>query len=171
MDLRLWKLAEKRLQNKLLEREMFRFSRKMIYTVEAVLFVTLYGGDAPVQSRTITKRQSIPERYLEQTLQRLVRVGILNGVRGPRGGYELARPADRITVGEIVGVIRAAESREDNGEHEPSALGRYIVSPLFEQLDAEIMERLDRVTLADLIREATDRGLAPADALWELEQA
>jgi len=150
---------------------MFRFSRKMIYTVEAVLFVTLHGGDAPVQSRTITKRQNIPERYLEQTLQRLVRVGILNGVRGPRGGYELARTADRITVGEVVGVIRAAESRDDNGEHEPSPLGRQVVSPLFERLDAEIMERLDRITLADLIREAVDRGLAPSDAISVLEPA
>lgn len=150
---------------------MFRFSRKMIYTVEAVLFVTMHGGDAPVQSRTITKRQNIPERYLEQTLQRLVRVGILNGVRGPRGGYELARPADRITVGEIVGVIRAAESRDDNGDQEPSALGRQVVSPLFERLDTEIMERLDRVTLADLIGEAHKRGLAPADIVSQLEPA
>jgi len=149
---------------------MFRFSRKMIYTVEAVLFVALHGRDAPVQARTITRLQNIPERYLEQTLQRLVRVGILNGVRGPRGGYQLARPVDRITVGEIVGVIRAAESRDDAGEHEPSALGRDVVLPLFEWLDTEAMERLDRVTLAELMRQVGERGLAPASWATEFEK-
>jgi len=150
---------------------MFRFSRKMIYTVEAVLYVALYGKDGPVQSRTITRRQNIPERYLEQTLQRLVRVGILNGVRGPRGGYELARPMERITVGEIVAVIRASEGREAPAEQESSSLGREVVLPLFERLDNEMMERLDRVSLADLAREAVTHDIAPEDALTELENA
>lgn len=136
---------------------MFRFSRKMIYAIEAVLYVALNGRESPVQSRAITRRQEIPERYLEQALQRLVRVGILKGVRGPRGGYQLARPADRITLGEVVGVIRAL----DNGEEESadgSHLGRDLVMPIFESLDAEVMERLDRITIGELVARAEGRS-------------
>lgn len=143
---------------------MFRFSRKMIYAVEAVLYVALSGRESPVQSRAITRRQEIPERYLEQALQRLVRVGILKGVRGPRGGYQLARPADRITLGEVVGVIRAM----DNGEEESadgSDLGRDLVMPIFESLDAEVMERLDRITIGELVARAEGRSESVARIL------
>ncbi|GAB4575607.1 MAG: Rrf2 family transcriptional regulator [Rhodothalassiaceae bacterium] len=143
---------------------MFRFSRKMIYAVEAVLYVALNGRESPVQSRAITRRQEIPERYLEQALQRLVRVGILKGVRGPRGGYQLARPADRITLGEVVGVIRAM----DNGEEESadgSDLGRDLVMPIFESLDAEVMERLDRITIGELVARAEGRSESVARIL------
>lgn len=139
---------------------MFRFTRKMVYAVEAVLHVGIHGTQAPVQSREITGTQNIPERYLEQALQRLVRVGILRGVRGPRGGYRLGRPAGRITVGEIVGVIRAMEAGEEEAVvASESPLGQEIVAPVFEALDAEMMERLDRITVADLVDRAQDKNL------------
>ncbi len=134
---------------------MFRFSKKMIYAVEAVLYVALHGEKMPVQSRAITSRQQIPERYLEQVLQRLVRVGILKGVRGPRGGYRLARPPERISVGEIAAVIRSMDNAEDKIDGETaSILGRHVVLPVFSVLDAELMERLDRVTIVDMMRDA-----------------
>lgn len=135
---------------------MFRFSRKMIFSVEAVLYIALHGVHAPVQSRAVTRRQNIPERYLEQALQSLVRVGILRGVRGPRGGYQLARPAERVSVGEIVGVIRSIEGPQEGDEFEiGSRIGRDVVMPIFERLDSEIMERLDRLSVGDLVRRST----------------
>ena len=68
----------------------------------------------PVQAKEITARQGVPQRYLEQVMQQLVRAGILKGVRGPRGGYRLAKERRRISVGDVV---RVAESIEDeNGE-------------------------------------------------------
>ena len=132
---------------------MFRFSRKMIYAVEAVLYVALNGRDMPVQSRTITQEQQIPERYLEQVLQRLVRAQILRGVRGPRGGYRLARPARDITLGDIVRVIRNMDRSEDiRHAGATSDLNRLAVMPIFAALDTQVMERLDSVMLADLMR-------------------
>ena len=65
---------------------------------------------ASVQSKEITLRQGIPQRYLEQVMQHLVRAGILKGVRGPRGGYLLARERRRISAGDIVRVIGALEN-------------------------------------------------------------
>lgn len=137
---------------------MFRFSRKMIFCVEAVLYIALHGLHAPVQSRAVTRRQNIPERYLEQALQSLVRVGILRGVRGPRGGYQLARPAERISVGEIVAVIRSIEGYQEGDELEiGSQIGREVVMPIFERLDSEIMERLDRISIAELVRQSGEQ--------------
>ena len=78
---------------------MFRLPKKMLFAIEAVLDIAYNAVDTPVQSAEITKRQGIPRRYLEQVLQQLVRVDILTGVRGPRGGYRLARERRRITIG------------------------------------------------------------------------
>ena len=86
-----------------------------------------------MQSGEITGRQGIPRRYLEQVLQQLVRAGILTGVRGPRGGYRLARERRRITVGEIVRVVRDLETRRRSARARTAAreLGRSVVRPLW----------------------------------------
>jgi Rrf2 family protein len=97
---------------------MLRLSRKTLFAIEAVLDIAYHAGAEPVQSREITRRQGIPRRYLEQALQNLVRHGVLVGVRGPRGGYRLARERRRITVGEIVRIVRATEADEDPLEEE-----------------------------------------------------
>ena len=92
---------------------MFRLSRKTLFAIEAVLDITYHASANPVQSREITRRQGIPRRYLEQVLQNLVRTGVLTGVRGPRGGYRLARERRRITLADIVQVIHEMEARTD----------------------------------------------------------
>ena len=84
---------------------MIRLSRKSLLALEAVLDVALHARPDPVQARDITARQGVPQRYLEQVMQALVRAGILRGVRGPRGGYRLARERRRISVREIFEVI------------------------------------------------------------------
>ena len=75
---------------------MFRVSRKIIYAIEAVVDIAYYSGVKPVQNIEIAKRQGIPKRYLEQTLQTLVKSKILIGSRGPRGGYRLAKERRKI---------------------------------------------------------------------------
>ena len=90
---------------------MFRFPKKSLFAIEAVIDIAYYAGAGPVQSKEITRRQGIPQRYLEEALQQLVRHGILVGVRGPRGGYRLARERQRITIGDIVRVVQGAGNR------------------------------------------------------------
>ena len=60
---------------------MLRLSKKMWFTIEAVVDIAFHAGGQPVQSNQITRRQGIPKRYLEQALQQLVRAGILAGIR------------------------------------------------------------------------------------------
>jgi Rrf2 family protein len=139
---------------------MFRLSKKLLFAIEAVVDIAYNAGEEPVQSSEITRRQGIPRRYLEQVLQTLVRDGILTGVRGPRGGYRLARERRRISVGEIVRVIRAMDNAGDPIEEDAgSELGRLVVRPVWMQLQEDCMRRLDSLSVDDLCREAQERGI------------
>ena len=86
---------------------MVRLTKKLLFAVEAVLDVA-YNGLSD-----ITEREGIPQRYLEPVLQELVRHGILIGVRGPSGGYRLARERNRISLGDIVRTVRGLETAQD----------------------------------------------------------
>ena len=139
---------------------MFRLSKKMMFALEAVVDIAYNGRSEPVQSKEITHRQGIPQRYLEQVMQQLVRAGVLKGVRGPRGGYLLARERRRITIGEIVEVVHAIESPADLNMYESSSeLGNKVVKPLLEELNKEIMERLNAVSIQDLCERASTEGV------------
>lgn len=140
---------------------MLRPSKKMLFAIEAVLDIAYHAGGEPVQSREITRRQGIPRRYLEQTLQQLVRSGILVGVRGPRGGYRLARERRRISVGEIVRVVRSLETAEDPFQDVPaSELGKNVIRPMWGELTEEIMQRLDAISIDELCMRAYKNGIA-----------
>ena len=139
---------------------MLRLSKKMMFAIEAVLDIAYHAGAEPVQSREITRRQGIPRRYLEHALQHLVRQEILIGVRGPRGGYKLARERRRITVGDIVRVVREMEA--DNNlieETQGSELGYQVVRPLWRELQDGLMERLDSLTVDELCSRANQSGI------------
>ena len=75
-------------------------SRRSVLAIAAVVDVALHSRSAPVAAKALAARHKLPARHLETLLQGLVHAKILKGVRGPRGGYELARERRRITVGE-----------------------------------------------------------------------
>ena len=139
--------------------DALRLPKKTLYALDAVVDIAYNARPDPVQSKDITDRQGIPSRYLEQAMQQLVRAGILKGVRGPRGGYTLARERRRISVAEIVRIIAAEDEEQDQGG---SALGQEIIRPFWSEIQDEIMERLETVTLEDLCRRAQDAGIARA---------
>jgi Rrf2 family protein len=140
---------------------MIRLSKKMLFAIEAVLDIAYNASAVPVQSSEITQRQGIPRRYLEQVLQHFVRSGILSGTRGPRGGYRLARERRRISLGEIVRVIREMESAEDPIDDPAGAeLGHKVVRPLWQELQETLMQQLDAITIEDLCLRAYRAGIA-----------
>ena len=144
---------------------MFRPSKKMLFAIEAVLDIAYHSGGEPVRSREITRRQGIPRRYLEQTLQHLVKNGVLLGVRGPRGGYRLARERRRISVGEIVRIVQALEAAEAVPEEAPaSELGKVVIRPMWDDLQIDIMSRLDGITIDDMCLRAYRAGIASGTA-------
>ena len=138
-------------------------SKKLVYAVESVVDIAYNGGSEPVRSREIAKRQGVPHRYLEQVMQRLVHAGILRGVRGPRGGYLLARERRRITLGQIARVVRELENLdEDKAADAASELADQVLQPIWNEMQEEMMNRLDKVTIEDLCRNATGLGIRRA---------
>lgn len=142
---------------------MLKLSRKTLLALEAVLDVAYNARPDPVQSRDITERLGIPQRYLEQVMQQLVHEGVLKGVRGPRGGYALARERRRITVGEIVRIVDALDRAENGEEDLASELGARVVRPMWREAEALMLDRLDTITIEALCARGDALGIARAD--------
>lgn len=134
---------------------MLKFSRKTLLALEAVLDIAYNARPDPVQSRDVTKRLGIPQRYLEQVMQQLVHEGVLKGVRGPKGGYTLARERRRITVAEIVRIVDAA----DDDELPTSDLGVRVAQPLWREAQESVLKELESVTMQDLCQKAESLGV------------
>jgi len=136
---------------------MLRPSKKLVLALEAVADIAFHGGAEPVQSQDIARRLNLPRRYLEQVMQQLVRAGILRGVRGPRGGYRLARERRRVSVGDVVRVVRGIEELPAQETLASSSeLGRKVIGPFWASTERELMARLDGVTIEELCRRAGD---------------
>ena len=139
---------------------MFRLPQKALFAIEAVLDIAYHTGVEPVQSKEITRRQGIPRRYLEQALQQLVHHGILVGVRGPRGGYRLARDRRYITIGDIVrGVQRVSNGASKPDDMGGSELGIKVVHPLWTEIQDMLMARLEELSIEDLCGQARKAGI------------
>lgn len=130
---------------------MLRLSKKLLFAIEAVVDIAYHAGDEPVRSNDISRRQGIPRRYLEQVLQQLVHHDILEGQRGPRGGYRLARSKNSIAVGEIIRIVRRLEGTPDPLlVPEGSDIGQRIVRPIWSDMQQEMMNRFDSLTIEEL---------------------
>jgi Rrf2 family iron-sulfur cluster assembly transcriptional regulator len=139
---------------------MLRLSKKILFAIEAVLDIAYHAGAGPVQSREITRRQGIPKRYLEQALQELVRHDILVGTRGPKGGYRLAKERRRITVADVIKVVRTMEAgKKDNDHAEGSELGQKVVYPLWNELQGYALEQLSKTSIDDLCTRGDAAGI------------
>jgi Rrf2 family iron-sulfur cluster assembly transcriptional regulator len=138
---------------------MLRLSRKTLLALEAVIDIAFNARPEPVQAKEITARQGVPQRYLEQVMQQLVRAGVLTGVRGPRGGYRLARERRRISVGDVVRVAESIEDGEEAQARPRSDLGLRIVAPLIQTLQDDVMARLDAISIEDLCQRARADGV------------
>lgn len=151
---------------------MLRLSRKLMFAIEAVVDIAYHTADTPVQSKDIATRQNIPRRYLEQVLQQLVREGVLRGVRGPRGGYRLARERRRVTLGQITRIVAAMEDISDPVESSTSSqLSREVLSPIWQELQDEAIAKLEEISIEDLCRRARDLGVESGNQHIEVDFA
>ena len=115
------------------------------------------SGGALAGAAEVAERLGVARRGLEPVLQALSRAELLESVRGPRGGYRLARRPREITLSEVLaGVAEGSEPAEDGLS---GALQGAVVAPLWEELEAGLRERLAALTLEDLLRRAQAAGL------------
>jgi Rrf2 family transcriptional regulator, iron-sulfur cluster assembly transcription factor len=132
---------------------MTHLPRKGLLAIAAVIDVALNGNGRPVSAKALASRHELPARHLEPVLQALVREGILNGIRGPRGGYELARDPRRINADDILraaGTIDAPDEPPSSG----SPLLRDVVVPAVGQAERAFAAALGKIGLDDLTRRA-----------------
>src|SRR6185312_1501584 len=127
--------------------------RKGVLAITAVIDIALNARGRPVAAKSLATRHRLPPRHLEPVLQALVRHGILRGIRGPRGGYELAREQRRITADDI---LRAAGTADEGSEPTPidSTLLSRIVVPALTQAEQAFSTALARINVEELTRSA-----------------
>jgi Rrf2 family iron-sulfur cluster assembly transcriptional regulator len=140
---------------------MILLSRRSMLAIVAVLDVALNARPHPVAAKVLAARHNLPPRHLETMLQALVRAGILKGMRGPRGGYELARERRRITAGDIVRAAMASTGEDAMPVSPESALVDQVVAPMVKEAGASFLTALDAVTVDDLCRQAEAAQSAP----------
>ena len=131
--------------------------------IAAVVDIALHARPQPVAAKALAARLDLPPRRLETLLQALVRANILVGVRGPRGGYELARERRRITAADIV---RAAIDTDEDGEQMDKAqMIRKVVAPMVLDASQSMLQALEAVTVETLCRAASKGGLSEKGAV------
>lgn len=140
---------------------MTLLSRRALIAVATVVDVALHARPIPVSAKVLAGRHKLGPRHLESVLNALVRAGILKGVRGPRGGYELARERRRISVAEIV---RATERALGDAEDETSVLVARVIAPAIDRAGEGFLRELDGITIEALCVEATTLGLPDTTA-------
>jgi Rrf2 family protein len=126
-------------------------SRKGILAITAVIDVAINARLRPVSAKALAARHKLPPRHLEPVMQALVRVGILRGVRGPHGGYALARESRRINADDI---LRAADTTEDEGDPPlpNSPLVNDVVRPALAEAQRVFSAALSRISLEDMVK-------------------
>ena len=127
--------------------------RKGALAIAAVIDIALNARGRPVAAKSLATRHRLPPRHLEPVLQALVRQGVLKGVRGPRGGYELAREPSRITAQDILRAIGTMEEN-GNGAATKSALMADVVMPALIQAEGVFSGALGHINIEDLVAAA-----------------
>ena len=138
---------------------MIRRDRAMI-AVTLVFDVAFHAGrDTPVSASDIADRLGSARRGLEPLLQALTRANLLESLRGPRGGYRLARPPRAIRLLDIVTVALASEAEPDDENGPTGKLQIAVLDKLWDELDQAATERLAGLTVEDLLKRAAAAGL------------
>lgn len=134
-----------------------RLSTRAQYAVRAMVDLALYSTSKPVSLKEIAQREEIPLSYLEQLFFRLKNGGIVTSIRGPGGGYVLARESSLIKVGEIVVTVEEPLSPVacmDEGSTGCSRISQCVTHNIWKGLGEKIRGFLDGITLEDLAQEA-----------------
>ncbi len=137
-------------------------SRKGTLAIAAVIDVAINASSRPVSAKALAARHRLPPRHLEPVLQALVRDGILRGIRGPHGGYEIARDQAQITAEDI---LNSAGRIEEADEPLPASdLVGAVVQPALAVAERCFSAALREITVADMARQAVNAHVHGLDS-------
>ena len=131
-----------------------KISTKGRYALRLMLDLALHDNDAPVRIKDIAARQDISDKYLEQIISSWNKAGYVKSIRGPQGGYKLAKDPYGYTVGMILRLTEGSLAPVACLDDEVNQCDRQetcATLKLWQQLDDAIKSVVDTVTLADLV--------------------
>ncbi len=142
---------------------MIVLSHRALLAIAAVADIAIHSRPLPVAAKALAGRLELPPRHLETLLQALVRANILKGVRGPRGGYELARERRKITAAAVVRAV--LHENASGGEPACCKFVGDVIAPMVELAGAAFLKELDTITIEDICRRAEELKLTHDPAL------
>jgi Rrf2 family transcriptional regulator, iron-sulfur cluster assembly transcription factor len=130
-----------------------RLTTRGRYAVTAMLDLALHYERGPVSLAEIAERQGISQSYLEQLFARLRRNGLVDGLRGPGGGYRLGRPANTISVADVIDAVNeTVDATRCGGQRNCQDERRCLTHDLWEDLSTQIRDFLSNVSLDRLVK-------------------
>lgn len=150
-----------------------KLSTRSTYGLRALVELGLTVGRGPVSATAIATSQDLSVAYLEQLLHRLKKQGVVISIRGPKGGYLLAKEPGQISIGEIVRVLDGPSATANGGlrnGHVPAPRSRQagehaqrIAHAVFRGVHERLANTLDAVTLQDLCDEVREEAGEPLE--------
>lgn len=133
-----------------------RLTTKSRYGAKMFLDIALHSGDGPVRVRDISERQGISVKYLEKLIRKLKEAQYIKSKRGPRGGHQITRPLDEISVGDIVRVLEGEGQLTDylgDPQRNPSE-DACLTHRVWHEANEAMFAKLDSIYFSELVAEA-----------------
>lgn len=133
-----------------------KLSTKGRYGLRALIDLALYSENETVSIQSIARRQNISDSYLEQLMRKLRSAGLIVSVRGAQGGYKLARPANEISVGDVLRALEGSLEAVTCGGEDNSCQGADLCVTKFvwERINSSIRDTVDSINLSQLVEES-----------------
>ena len=129
-------------------------SQKCKYALRAIFELALRDSDQPVKIQDIADSQGMPQRFLEVILSELKHGNFVVSKRGNDGGYNLARPARHITVGEVIRFLQGKPQRNVPATRRTyKKMGDYVFSDFWKKVNLAISSIYNNTTFADLVEQ------------------
>ena len=137
-----------------------RLSTKGRYAVTAMLDLAIHEGKGPVTLADISHCQGISLSYLEQLFAKLRREGLVEGVRGPGGGYRLAKPAAAVSIADIISAVdEKVDTTQCEGKENCQRGERCLTHDLWTSLSEQIFDYLTAINLAEFLARPSVRAI------------
>ncbi len=145
-----------------------KLSTKGRYGLRALIDLAQYSEKTPVSITSISARQNLSERYLEQLMSMLKKAGLVRSVRGAGGGYVLAQPADRISVGDVLRALEGSLEPVDCAGLDPEggckAADSCVTKYVWQRINESINQTVDEIMLSRLVEESRKKCGAESGA-------
>ena len=139
-------------------------SEKCRYALRAIFELVLRDSARPVKIQEIASSQGIPQRFLEIILAELKHGGFVDSQRGADGGYVLSRPANQLTVGQVIRFMQGGSRKKTSTKRAAYTPGDYVFEQMWQKVNKAVADIYYGTTFASLVeQELAARGSSAGD--------